>query len=92
MARAGSQNILLATIFAVLSYLPFPIIAKVTIQICALLFILDPIPPFSRLVSLTAVGIVFLLSKWERELQTTRDNIEQTAVSETSSDKETKRE
>lgn len=69
MARTGSQNVILATVFALLTYLPFRTVAKVSLQICLVLFILDPIPPYSRLASLVAAGVVFVLSKLHNNIE-----------------------
>jgi len=65
MTRLG-PNLILTSILAFLSYLPFEFVAKFTIFFCAALFIFDPFPPQSRLISLIGVVIVGLLKKIER--------------------------
>lgn len=65
MARHG-QSIILASILALLSYVPFEIVAKFTLIFCGLVFIFDPIPPASRLLSLLGVVVVGVLGKIER--------------------------
>lgn len=60
-ARLGN-NLILASFLATLSYLPFQLVAKVTLLVSLLLFITDPYPG-SRLVSLFAVGGVLLLHR-----------------------------
>ena len=57
------QSILLASILALLSYIPFEHIAKSTLIFCAISFIADPFPPYSRIVSLAGVLVVFVLGK-----------------------------
>lgn len=66
MARRG-QSLILSSLLAILSYVPFEIIAKLTLIFCGLVFVLDPIPPTSRIVSLISVVIVGLLGKLERK-------------------------
>lgn len=66
MARHG-QSIILASILALLSYVPFKIVAKSTLIFCGLVFVFDPIPPTSRILSLLSVVIVGILGKIERK-------------------------
>lgn len=66
MTRLG-PNLILSSTLAFLSYLPFEFVAKFTISLCAALFIFDPFPPVSRLVSLIGVVIVGLLKKIEQK-------------------------
>ena len=70
--RVGG-NLMLASLLAHLSYVPFEWVAKGTLILCVLLFIVDPFPPVSRLVSLLATLIVALLSKthrqWHQDMQ-----------------------
>uniref|UniRef100_A0A7S2V2E4 Uncharacterized protein n=1 Tax=Fibrocapsa japonica TaxID=94617 RepID=A0A7S2V2E4_9STRA len=62
-----SRSLVLAATLAVLSYVPFEYIAKITLFICAALFIFDPIPPISRIVALICVVVVGVLAKIERK-------------------------
>ena len=65
MARHG-QSIVLASILALLSYVPFEIVAKFSLLFCGVVFVFDPLPPFSRLISLIGVVVVGVLSRIER--------------------------
>jgi xanthosine utilization system XapX-like protein len=56
-------NLVLASVLALLSYVPFDLVAKGSLIVCAILFILDPIPPVTRLVSLVSLLVVHFLSK-----------------------------
>lgn len=58
---------MLASLLALLSYVPFEVVAKVSLLVCVALFILDPLPPVTRLLSLVATIVVALLSKWYRQ-------------------------
>ena len=73
-ARHHGGNLMLASALALLSYVPFQLVAKISLILCVLVFIVDPIPPMSRLLSLVAVMVVALLTKahrrWEEENQT----------------------
>lgn len=59
-------NIVLASILALFSYVPFEYVAKTTLVISVLLFVFDPIPPLTRLLSLLTTGVVLALSRVER--------------------------
>ena len=63
--RLGS-NMALASALAILSYVPFELVAKGSLIICAVLFILDPIPPITRLISMISVAVIFWLTRWYR--------------------------
>ena len=64
----GKNNLVLAAAVALLSYLPFKILAKMTLIMAALLFVLDPFP-MARLVSIISILIMGVLNKlkeaWE---------------------------
>uniref|UniRef100_A0A7S3P4Y8 Uncharacterized protein n=1 Tax=Amphora coffeiformis TaxID=265554 RepID=A0A7S3P4Y8_9STRA len=62
-------DLMLAAVLALLSYAPFEYVAKTTLIIAAGLFIIDPIPPYSRLIALLSVGMVGLLSRVLRTWQ-----------------------
>mmetsp|Transcript_21129 Transcript_21129/g.29849 ORF Transcript_21129/g.29849 Transcript_21129/m.29849 type:complete len:113 (-) Transcript_21129:849-1187(-) len=66
--QAGS-NLTPAAILALLSYVPFEYVAKFTLILCVLLFVLDPFPPTSRLVSLIATVVVALIARQERQFR-----------------------
>jgi hypothetical protein len=59
MAR---RDAIIAPLLATLSYLPFQLVAKITLIICVALFVIDPYPG-SRLISLGAVGGVLVLHR-----------------------------
>jgi hypothetical protein len=56
-------NLVLASLLAVLSYVPFHYIAKFSLLVCAFLFILDPIPPVTRLLAIASIFAVSGLSR-----------------------------
>ena len=60
-SRTGT-NLILSSLLATLSYLPFEAVAKFTLIVCLLLFILDPYPG-SRLLAFGAVGVVLLINR-----------------------------
>ena len=57
-----NMTVILSSALATLSYLPFQLVAKVTIGVCALLFVVDPYPG-SRLISLICTGVVLLINR-----------------------------
>ena len=70
----STGDLALAAILALLSYAPFEYVAKTTLVVAAALFILDPLPPYSRLVAMLSVVMVGLLN---RTLQTWQQGQEQ---------------
>ena len=60
--KLKSMTVILSSALATLSYLPFQLVAKVTIGVCALLFVVDPYPG-SRLISLICTGVVLLINR-----------------------------
>mmetsp|Transcript_32333 Transcript_32333/g.96931 ORF Transcript_32333/g.96931 Transcript_32333/m.96931 type:complete len:107 (+) Transcript_32333:126-446(+) len=65
MSRNSSANAGLAALVAVLAYLPFELVAKGTLILCAGIFVFDPFP-LSRIVALAAVGVVGCLARLEK--------------------------
>jgi hypothetical protein len=65
--KKSLMEVILSSLLATLSYLPFRLVAKVTIVVCALLFVADPYPG-SRLVSLIATGCVLLINRARQEV------------------------
>ena len=61
------MNVMLAATLACLSYVPFEYVAKGSLVLAVLLFIVDPVPPISRLLSLVLVVIVGIISKLHRQ-------------------------
>jgi hypothetical protein len=66
-------NLVLASILAVLSYVPFEMVAKGSLVFCALLFIVDPIPPTSRLLSVATVLVVAVLTRLHNQWKAVND-------------------
>jgi len=75
------QNLVLASFLSLLSYVPFELVAKGSLVVCAYLFIIDPFPPLSRIISLLSLIVVALLSRAYRNW-----NIERLAEFEGESD------
>ena len=57
-ARRTSNNLVLAALLALLSYVPFEYLAKFSLLVAAGLFIVDPLPPYTRLLALGLVLFV----------------------------------
>ena len=65
--RSNNNNTIhigLATVLALLSYIPFHYVAKISLIVLGLLFIFDPFPPTSRIVALLSLFIVRLISNY----------------------------
>lgn len=62
MKRQGI-NLVLASLLACLSYVPFEIVAKGSLLVCVFLFVVDPFPPLSRLLSLLSTIILAFLAR-----------------------------
>mmetsp|Transcript_3245 Transcript_3245/g.4785 ORF Transcript_3245/g.4785 Transcript_3245/m.4785 type:complete len:121 (+) Transcript_3245:16-378(+) len=67
------KSLLLSSILAFLSYLPFEAIAKGTLVFCAFTFVNDPFPPTSRVVAVCGVIVVLILSNIERKWREGQD-------------------
>jgi hypothetical protein len=89
-ARPLGGNLVLASLLAVLSYVPFEWVAKGSLVFCAFLFIVDPIPPISRLISVLSLFIVYGLTKFYNQhlRQQQLDAQEVTLVSEETDNKD----
>lgn len=68
-ARRTSSNLIVAALLAVLSYVPFEYLAKGSLILAAGLFIVDPFPPATRILSLGLVLFVLLLSRINQNWQ-----------------------
>ena len=66
-ARTTGNSLVLASVLAIFSYVPFELVAKGSLLFSAVLFVLDPIPPVTRLISLVSLVVVAILSRWHRE-------------------------
>lgn len=64
-ARTTGTNLILSSLLASLSYLPFETVAKATLVVCILLFVLDPFPE-SRVVALAGTAGVLLINRARR--------------------------
>ena len=80
----------MAASLALLSYVPFEYVAKGTLVLCVILFVVDPIPPYSRLLALLATMVVATLTKWYRIWQAASKEQEVTIVDERSKTKDGK--
>ncbi len=67
MAPASSKNLFLAAVVALSVYVPFETVAKVSLVAAAFLFVVDPIPPFSRLIAIVSCWVVLKLNKHHRD-------------------------
>eukprot|EP00547_Thalassionema_nitzschioides_P005050 CAMPEP_0194207050 /NCGR_PEP_ID=MMETSP0156-20130528/5918_1 /TAXON_ID=33649 /ORGANISM="Thalassionema nitzschioides, Strain L26-B" /LENGTH=97 /DNA_ID=CAMNT_0038933731 /DNA_START=33 /DNA_END=326 /DNA_ORIENTATION=+ len=70
MASRVGSNLVLASVLSFLSYVPFEWVAKGSLIVCAVLFILDPIPPLTRIISVISLLVVHCLSQLYREFKT----------------------
>ena len=73
----SAGDLMLAAVLALLSYAPFEYVAKTTLIVAAGLFIIDPLPPYSRLIALISVAVVGLLSRMLRTWQAGQEEQEQ---------------
>ena len=62
-----SKNLLLAAIVALSVYVPFETVAKASLIAAAFLFVVDPIPPYSRLIAIVSCWTVLKLNKYHRD-------------------------
>lgn len=53
----------LAALLSLLSYVPFEFVAKGSLLVCALLFVVDPIPPLTRILSILSLFVVYGITK-----------------------------
>jgi stringent starvation protein B len=76
-AHRPGRNLALASSLALLSYVPFEAVAKLTLAVCAVTFVADPFPPASRLVSVASVAVVAVLARalrrWQLQEQLQRE-------------------
>jgi hypothetical protein len=63
---SSSRNIFLALIIALSAYVPFQIVAKATVILGIILFVWDPIPPYSRLIAIISCLVVLKLNTLHR--------------------------
>jgi hypothetical protein len=60
------SNLLLASTLALLSYAPFAVVAQGSLLLAVILFVMDPIPPTSRLLAVLFVIFIGMLSRLRR--------------------------
>jgi hypothetical protein len=63
MSQRVGTNMMLAATLACLSYVPFEYVAKGSLILAVLIFIIDPIPPLSRILSILLVVFVRIISQ-----------------------------
>ena len=64
---SSSKNLFLAAIIAVSVYVPFETVAKISLLVAVFLFVVDPIPPYSRLIAIFSCWIVLKLNAYHRD-------------------------
>jgi apolipoprotein N-acyltransferase len=78
--EATGGNLILAALLALLSYAPFEYVAKISLVVNMLLFIVDPFPPNSRLLALVSTLVVAGLSsahkRWQEEQKRQNEGLE----------------
>ena len=77
-----SKNLYLAAIVALSVYVPFDTVAKVSLILAAFLFVVDPIPPYSRLIAIVSCWIVLKLNKHHRNFLLQQQHEEELASME----------
>jgi len=75
-AAMSTRSLPLSVGLAVLSYAPFPVIAKISLVVIAVLFVGDPYPPVSRLIALVSLLVVAYLSRLHQEMQQQEQEVE----------------
>mmetsp|Transcript_39150 Transcript_39150/g.94657 ORF Transcript_39150/g.94657 Transcript_39150/m.94657 type:complete len:109 (+) Transcript_39150:318-644(+) len=63
-ATTGSSNLLLMALVAMSAYVKFETAAKTTLVVSVYLFVVDPLPPISRLVAIISCLLVLVLNRW----------------------------
>lgn len=59
-------NLVLASVLSLFAYVPFELVAKASLLFSVLIFVVDPFPPLSRLVSLISTLVVAFLARAHR--------------------------
>jgi hypothetical protein len=80
----GKNNVLLAAAVALLSYFPFEVVAKITLLVAALMFMLNPFP-LARLVSVICILVLAILNRvkknWDQSQEEMGEEMEGEDVS-----------
>lgn len=77
-----SKNLFLAAVVALSVYVPFETVAKVSLVASAILFIADPLPPYSRLIALVSCWTVLKLNAAHQQLVIRQQHEEEQASME----------
>jgi hypothetical protein len=72
-ARRTSNNLLVAALLALLSYIPFQYLSKGTLVAAAILFVVDPRPPLTRLFALGLVVFINILARIDKDWKEGQD-------------------
>ena len=66
-----------ALMAALTAFVPFETLATACLLVCVFLFILDPVPPITRLVALLSVFVVAVLARFHNTLKEEREKEEE---------------
>jgi membrane protein implicated in regulation of membrane protease activity len=66
-----------ALMAALTAFVPFETLATACLLVCVFLFILDPVPPITRLVALLSVFVVAVLARFHNTLKEERKKEEE---------------
>jgi len=80
--RASTSSVFLAAVVALSVYVPFETVAKASLIITSILFVLDPLPPYSRLIALVSCVFILKLNAAHQQL-TIRKQLEEEQASTT---------
>ena len=64
----GGGSLVLASIVALSVYVPFEWVAKATLLVSVYMFIMDPIPPYTRVISIVSTLVVSKLNTWYQSI------------------------
>ena len=77
--RASTSSVFLAAVVALSVYVPFETVAKASLVASSVLFVVDPLPPCSRLIALVSCVLVWKLNAAHRQLAIRRQLEEEQA-------------
>mmetsp|Transcript_994 Transcript_994/g.2154 ORF Transcript_994/g.2154 Transcript_994/m.2154 type:complete len:108 (+) Transcript_994:272-595(+) len=87
-----SSNLLLMALVAMSAYAKFETVAKTTLVVSVYLFVVDPLPPVTRLVAIISTLLVLVLNRWYQTTlakQQAQDNIQIQTEGEEGNEEET---
>ena len=61
-----SRNLWLAAVVSLFVHVPFAIVARVSLIAAAVVFVVDPLPPYSRVVAIVSCWMVLQLTRMHR--------------------------